>query len=106
LVPTSQTPAPATTTFTGTLTGGNGRADSPGQALTYAFDVPAGLHDLDLGVALSDTGYNLQGVLVDPNGVPIDVQSTVTATDRISTSPTFGQPTGYTNTMQFFRRDP
>ncbi|MDQ2829783.1 MAG: S8 family serine peptidase, partial [Chloroflexota bacterium] len=106
LVPTPQTPGPATTTFTGTLTGGNGRADSPGQALTYAFDVPAGLHDLDLGVALSDAGYNLQGTLVDPNGLPIDVQSTVTATDLISTSPTLGQPTGYTNTMQFFRRDP
>ncbi len=87
--------------FSGTLTGGNGRFPSPGQTLTYQFDVPAGLHDLDLNTAIPSSSYNLEGVLVDPNGLPIDVQSTITALD-----PNTGMPVSYTNTMQFFRRDP
>lgn len=87
--------------WTGTLTGGNGRGGSPGQTLSYQFDVPAGLKDLDLNTVIPSSNYNLEGVLVDPNGLPIDVQSTVTALD-----PNTGQPTAYTNTMQFFRRDP
>jgi len=86
--------------FTGTLTGGNGRAGaSPVQ--TYLFDVPNGLKDLDLGLSIADNNYNLEGVLVDPNGLPIDVQSTQTGATNAAT----GQPV-YTNTMQFFRRDP
>jgi len=89
------------TVFTGTLTGGNGRDFSPGQTLTYAFDVPSGLSDLELNTAITDTAYNLEGVLVDPAGLPINVQSTITGQN-----PNTGVPTGYTNTLQFFRRDP
>jgi len=86
--------------FTGTLTGGNGRpGGSPVQ--TFLFDVPSGLKDLDLGLSIADNGYNLEGVLVDPNGQPIDIQSTQTGATNAAT----GQPV-YTNTMQFFRRDP
>jgi len=87
--------------FSGTLTGGNGRFGSPGQTLTYLFDVPSGLKDLDLSLAVPDNNYNLEGILVDPTGLPIDVQSTVTALN-----PSTGLPAGYTNTLQFFRRDP
>src|SRR5581483_332055 len=87
--------------WTGTLTGGNGREGAPGQTLTYQFDVPAGLKDLDLNTVIPSSTYNLEGVLVDPNGLPVDVQSTVTALD-----PNTGQPVAYTNTLQFFRRDP
>jgi len=101
-------PTPASgssTVFTGTLTGGNGRYGAADQQ-TYAFNVPAGQKDLDLGLSITDTSYNLEGILVTPDGLPIDVQSTVTATNPITTSPMYGQPTGYTTTMQFFRRDP
>jgi hypothetical protein len=87
--------------FSGILTGGNGRQSGLGQTLTYAFDVPAGQHDLSLGLALADSNYNLEGVLVDPNGNPIDVQTDWTALD-----PNTGQPIAFRNTMQFFRRDP
>jgi len=106
LVPFPTSAAPAGTVFNGTLTGGNARSDSPGQTLTYQFDVPAGLHDLDLGLAITDTNYNLQGVLVDPTGLPLDVQSTVTGTVTTNGDPQTRQDTGDTNTMQFFRRNP
>lgn len=100
-VPLPRAPAPATTTFTGTLAGGNGEPGVPGYVSAYDLNVPAGLHDLDLGVTVADANNNLEGLLVDPHGLPVDVQSTVTATD-----PSSGQPTAYTNTLQFFRRDP
>jgi len=93
-------PAPAGTVFSGTLTGGEGRGDSPAQTLTYAFTVPTGLKDLDLGLSITDTNYNLEGILSGPNNQPLDRQSTITALDSN------GQPTSFTNALQFFRRDP
>jgi hypothetical protein len=89
--------------FSGVLTGGDGTIGgaSPGQTLTYRFDVPSGKHDLDLGLRLNDSNYNLSGFLVTPDGHVADVQSTAIALDA-----TTGLPTAYTNTMQFFRRDP
>ncbi len=84
--------------FSGTLTGGNGRAGNPGQTLTYGFDVPAGKADLGLSVTLKDSSYNLQGVLVNPEGMPIDIQSTVT---KVTSS-----GTRYRNSLQLYRRDP
>lgn len=92
--------------FSGILTGGNGRPGAPGQTLTYAFNVPSGKRDLSLGLSLRDSNYNLEGILVNPAGLPIDVQSTVTAFDNNNKDATFGMPIAYTNTMQFFRRDP
>lgn len=86
--------------FSGTLTGGNGRFGSPGQTLSYQFDVPSGLRDLDLGLRITDPSSNLEGVLVDPNGQPVDVQTTASAVSST------GVPTFYTGAMQFFRRDP
>ncbi|MDB5058523.1 MAG: Subtilase family protease/peptidase inhibitor, partial [Chloroflexi bacterium] len=86
--------------FSGTLTGGNGRLGAPGQTLSYQFDVPAGLRDLELGLRIVDPSSNLEGVLVDPAGQPIDVQTMAAA---ISTS---GLPSFFTGKMQFFRRDP
>jgi len=93
-------PAPAGTVFSGTLTGGEGRGDSPAQTLTYAFTVPTGLKDLDLGLSITDTNYNLEGILSGPNSQPLDRQSTITALDSK------GQPSQFTNALQFFRRDP
>ncbi len=86
--------------FSGTLTGGNGREGSPGQTLSYQFNVPAGLHDLELGLSIVDPNSNLEGVLVDPYGQPIDVQTMAAAIADT------GIPSFYTGTMQFFRRDP
>ncbi|HVC79644.1 MAG TPA: S8 family serine peptidase [Chloroflexota bacterium] len=86
--------------FSGTLLGGNGRGGAPGQTLSYQFDVPAGLHDLDLGLSIRNPDTNLEGVLIEPNGQPIDVQTMVGAVTNV------GLPNFYTGTMQFFRRDP
>ncbi|HWE63973.1 MAG TPA: S8 family serine peptidase, partial [Chloroflexota bacterium] len=85
--------------FSGTVLGGNG--NGTGQELSYQFDVPAGLRDLDLSLTVSANNNNLEGVLVDPNNQPVDVQSTITAQD-----PNTGAPTAFTNTLQFFHRDP
>lgn len=59
--------------FTGTLTGGNGRAGA-GPTQTFAFDVPKGAHDLSLSLEISDNGYLLEGLLVDPRGMQLSVE--------------------------------
>ncbi|MGA2432021.1 MAG: S8 family serine peptidase, partial [Acidimicrobiales bacterium] len=41
-------------TFQGMLTGGNGRAGAPATSSTYQFNVPNGLNDLDVSVALAN----------------------------------------------------
>ena len=87
--------------FHGVLTGGNGRFGAPGQELTYQLDVPAGQRDLDLGITLNDPGYNLEGVLSDPSGNPLDVQSTITAFQ-----PGLFAPAATTNKLQFFWANP
>ncbi|WP_344442690.1 S8 family serine peptidase [Kitasatospora nipponensis] len=63
-------------TFTGTITGGNARSFSPAQSNAWAFDVPAGTKDLRAGLTLAqDPNLLLQGVLVSPNGTPVDSES-------------------------------
>jgi hypothetical protein len=62
--------------FTGTLTGGNGRAGA-GPTTTYAFDVPSGVNDLSLTLEDADNGYLLEGVLVDPNGMQVSVENNI-----------------------------
>ncbi|MBN9620014.1 MAG: hypothetical protein J0H43_09825, partial [Actinobacteria bacterium] len=64
LVPVGKRPG----TFAGTITGGNARASSPAQTFSYAFDVPKGQHDVQVGVTMSkDKTDLLEGILVDPN---------------------------------------
>jgi Subtilase family/Peptidase inhibitor I9 len=58
--------------FTGTLTGGNGRSGA-GPTQTFGFDVPQGVHDMSLNLEISDNGYLLEGLLVDPNGMELSV---------------------------------
>ena len=91
--------------FSGSFGGGNGR---PGALYnhTYEFTVPKGMKDLDVGVKLNDSENNIEGVLVDPSGYAVDNQSTVTDLDMNPKDATLGEPTAYTNTMQFFRLDP
>ncbi|MGZ4177552.1 MAG: S8 family serine peptidase [Solirubrobacteraceae bacterium] len=85
-------------TFSGNLTGG---ADTSvfGQTFTYQFWVPWGRPELNLGVQLADHAYHLEGFLTDPNGQPLDVQSTA----QFDGSDKF---TGFGQTMQFFRGHP
>ena len=64
---------PSGGTFTGTLTGGNGRSlVSPAQ--TYLFDLPQGVDNMSLGLSIADNTYVLQGMLVDPQGMELSVQ--------------------------------
>jgi hypothetical protein len=69
LIPTTSTGG----SFTGTLTGGNGRAGvAPYQ--TFEFNVPSGAQNLNLAFTTSDNGYLLEGELIDPNGMQLSVQ--------------------------------
>jgi len=79
--------------FNGTLTGGGANFNA-GQEFTYQFTVPSGRPSLNLGVQLADPDYVLEGFLVDPNGQPLDIQTT--ANDAFNTGPT----------MQFFHGSP
>lgn len=71
--------------FGGLITGGNARGGSAAQSFSYAFDVPAGKRDLDVGVTLaSDPNYLLEGVLVDPNDETQSVDSNLFSTDSFT----------------------
>ncbi len=55
-------------TFSGVITGGNGRG-AQAATNTYAFDVPSGQSDLDVSVALANDPHDtFVADLVDPNG--------------------------------------
>ncbi len=84
--------------FAGRLTGG-GSTGNAGQSFTYQFQVPWGRPSLNLGLQLADPGYVLTGYLVDPNGQPLDEQSTA----QFDASDNF---LGYGSTMQFFKGAP
>jgi hypothetical protein len=84
--------------FSGRLTGG-GELSNGGQSFTYQFRMPRGAPELNLGVQLADPNYQLLGFLTDPNGEPLDDQSTL-AFDAAD------NPLGYGRTMQFFRNHP
>jgi hypothetical protein len=60
-------PAPnPSTTFTGTLTGGNGRASSTGQTAYYQVQVPSGLPALNVQVSTQNSSNTFFAELVDP----------------------------------------
>jgi len=62
--------------FTGTITGGNARQAAQAQTSTYAFDVPSGRKDLQVGLTLrQDADVAVQGVLISPDNTPIDSES-------------------------------
>jgi hypothetical protein len=66
-------------TFSGVLTGGNGRAGAPAQTNTYFFQVPPGEADLEASVALAnDPGEELITYLVDPGGQTVGYTSNYT----------------------------
>jgi hypothetical protein len=60
--------------FTGTITGGNARAQAPTQTGAWAFDVPWGAPAVSVGVTLaSDPDVLVEGMLVSPSGEVVDV---------------------------------
>jgi hypothetical protein len=59
--------------FSGTLTGGNGRAGA-GPTQTFEFDVPTGVNNMSLVLPIADSGYLLEGLLVDPQGMQLSVE--------------------------------
>jgi Subtilase family/Peptidase inhibitor I9 len=58
--------------FSGTLTGGNGR-DGAGPTQTFEFDVPTGVKNMSLTLPVSDNNYLLEGLLIDPQGMQLSV---------------------------------
>ena len=64
LVPT---PSPSTT-FTGTLTGGNGRETDTGQTAYYEVNVPSGLSALNASVDTGNAANTVFAELIDPSG--------------------------------------
>jgi hypothetical protein len=62
--------------FNGTLTGGNARP-GVGPVQTYAFDVPSGVNNMSLAVNVTDNGYLLEGLLIDPHGMVLSVEPNV-----------------------------
>src|SRR5262249_39456730 len=83
--------------FTGTITGGNGRPIFPSQMLPYQFMAGGPPHhDLDAQIQIANPGYHVLAFLVDPSGMPVDVQSSAVWDD------------GTTNTqnISLFRQNP
>jgi hypothetical protein len=65
--------------FSGTLTGGNGRANWPAQENDYVFNVPAGTRSLHAEVNLAnDPNDLLTGFLIDPSGQNLGYSTNVT----------------------------
>lgn len=80
--------------FSGTLTGGNSRANT-GPSQFYSFDVPRGLRDMSLILDVPDSGYLLQGLLIDPKGLPYSINSNEDPLTGVATA-----------SMQFNRYEP
>jgi hypothetical protein len=65
----SLVPTPSTsTTFTGTLTGGNGRETDTGQTAYYQIEVPSGLSALNASIDTGNAANTLFAELIDPSG--------------------------------------
>jgi hypothetical protein len=55
-------------TFSGTITGGNGRAPISGQEAFYQLQVPAGKPELNATITVQDPGNQFGAYLIDPQG--------------------------------------
>ncbi|SDY96303.1 Peptidase inhibitor I9 [Amycolatopsis xylanica] len=89
------------TTFSGVLTGGNGRDFIAAQNSFYQFDVPAGRRDFGINLKLAgDPNQMIFGYLVSPDGQILSQQNNVRTLDGNGNPATFGA------TLQEFRRDP
>jgi hypothetical protein len=82
------------TTFTGTLTGGNGRELSTGQTAYYQVAVPAGTRALNVSVDTGNANNTLLAELVDPSGNAVSAASNGLLATTASTSPTIQPEVG------------
>jgi hypothetical protein len=55
-------------TFSGTVTGGNGRAPISGQEFFYQLDMPAGQPELNATITVQDPGNQFGAYLINPQG--------------------------------------
>jgi subtilisin family serine protease len=85
-------------TFATTLSGTNGRDTFGGETRTFQFDVPSGRDALNVAIQLRDPGYDVTALLVDPDGEPLDVQSTTSLLDN--------DPVPLESTIQLTQRAP
>lgn len=68
-----------TGTFSGVVTGGNARASTPAETMTYQFHVPAAEPSLDVSLRFNHNPNSIVDlVLIDPNGEVADVVSNQT----------------------------
>jgi hypothetical protein len=75
-------------TFSGLLTGGNGRSGAAAASDTYAFTVPSDQRDLDVSVALADDPQDIfVAELVDPTGQTVSYSTNALRDDE------YGVPT-------------
>jgi len=72
-------------TFTGTLTGGNGRPGT-GPTQTFAFNVPSGVPNMSLTLQFPDSGYLVEGLLIDPQGEQLSVNANIDPSGNSETS--------------------
>jgi hypothetical protein len=74
--------------FSGTLTGGNGRANGEGQVQYYEFNVPAGTHDITANLQfLNDAADPAAEYLINPDGDAVGYgQNTLGTTDLTALS--------------------
>jgi hypothetical protein len=71
--------------FSGAITGGNARAGTPAQTLSYEFDVPPNAPSLDAVVHFThNPDSDLSLVLIDPNGELADVVGNFTLNGTLS----------------------
>ncbi|MFD8496970.1 S8 family serine peptidase [Amycolatopsis sp. NPDC059657] len=88
-------------TFSGVLTGGNGRDFIAAQNTFYQFDVPAGRRDFGIDLKLDgDPNQMIFGYLVSPDGQILSQQN------NVRTLGPDGNPATFGSTLQEFRRDP
>jgi hypothetical protein len=88
-------PAPdPSTTFTGTLTGGNGRESNTGQTAYYQLAIPSGLQALNVSVKTGNASNTMLAELIDPSGVDASAAfnglETTTASGSIALRPEDG----------------
>jgi Subtilase family/Peptidase inhibitor I9 len=87
------------TSFSGVITGGNGRAQlGPAQTNLYYLEVPPGKRDLSVGFTFSDPAEVVFGVLTAPDGQVYSFQSNTTVDGSGNLAPSNG--------LQIYRRDP
>lgn len=88
-------------TFSGVLTGGNGRGGAAAQTNTFAFDVLPGKKDIDISVTLhGSVDQSVLGYLVSPDGQIVSQATNVLAVDDN------GEPTEYADSLQGYKRNP